>query len=384
MNGTLVAPDWPPIALEEMRTVLDRFRGLNGQVDILSTSPRPFSAANVVSTRAGKVFVKRHHRSVRDREGLLEEHRFIWHLHLNGAPVPRILESTSGETAIEIGEWVYEVHEVPSGVDLYCDAHSWTPFRSLKHTYSAGQALAQLHLASRGFAAPARRPQPLVAGFSVLAQADAKAAMAHYLASRPVLAGDAITRKACVEALEILAPLHSELMPSLSALEPLWTHNDAHASNFLWSDASDDARAVAIFDFGLCDRTTAVHDLALAIERNIVEWLAPCGAALAPTVPIHIDALLALLEGYESVRPLSAQEAVALAPMTALCHVEYALSEAEYYLGVLHSPERALLAVPDYLVGHARWFASGGGAQLPAAIRQWANTRPARADVGSR
>ena len=34
------------------------------------------------------------------------------------------------------------------------------------------------------------------------------------------------------------------------------------------------AQPTAVIDFGLADRTNAVHDLAHAIERNIVEWLA--------------------------------------------------------------------------------------------------------------
>ena len=62
------------------------------------------------------------------------------------------------------------------------------------------------------------------------------------------------------------------------------------------------------------------------------------------------------LTGYESIRPLSAQEAAALAPMTALCHAEFALSEADYFLGVLHSEEQARAAYDGWLVGHARWF----------------------------
>ena len=54
---------------------------------------------------------------------------------------------------------------------------------------------------------------------------------------------------------------------------PLWTHNDRHASNLFWSDAGANARPVAVIDFGLADRTNAVHDLAHAIERNIVDGL---------------------------------------------------------------------------------------------------------------
>jgi len=57
--------------------------------------------------------------------------------------------------------------------------------------------------------------------------------------------------------------------------------------------------------------------------------------------------------------------------MTALCHAEFALSEADYFLGVLHSEPRALVALDDYLVGHSRWFHSESGSALLAALRRW-------------
>ena len=57
-------------------------------------------------------------------------------------------------------------------------------------------------------------------------------------------------------------------------LTPLWTHNDLHPSNLFWSNAGRDAEVTAVIDFGLCDRTNAVHDLAHAIERSMVDWLA--------------------------------------------------------------------------------------------------------------
>ncbi len=203
--------------------------------------------------------------------------------------------------------------------------------------------------------------------------------MERYLAARPALAANAAVREHCEQALELLAPFHAELLPLLPALAPLWTHNDLHASNLFWSDAGDDARATAIIDFGLADRTNAVHDLAHAIERNIVEWLVLVENPAHPeNVPVHLDHLHALLDGYESVRPLSEQEAAALAPMTALCHAEFALSEADYFLGVLHSKEKALMASDGWLVGHARWFRSAGGRKLLDAIGRWAETRNRR------
>ena len=111
--------------------------------------------------------------------------------------------------------------------------------------------------------------------------------MARYLAARPSLANHAAVRACAEQALELLAPFHAELAPLLPALAPLWTHNDLHGSNLFWSDAGPKsdvtARATAIIDFGLADRTNAVHDIAHAIERNIVEW------SCSSTIPRKTD-----------------------------------------------------------------------------------------------
>ena len=371
MDGTLVDPDWAPLAIAEVCALLSQFPECGEPLEILSVSPRPFSAAGVVATQRGQVFIKRQHRSVRDREGLLEEHSFLKHLRANQAAVPRVFANASGETAIESGQWTYEVHEAPEGVDLYRDALSWTPFRTTEHARSAGQALARLHLAAEGFNAPRRKPRPLVASFTILASSDPYAELQRYLTARPALATNLHVREHCAEALETLAPFHAELQPLLPALPALWTHNDLHASNLLWTDGGDNARAAAIIDFGLADRTNAVHDLAHAIERNIVEWLVLVEHPSHPEgVPLHLDHLRALLDGHDSVRPLSDEEAAALAPMAAICHAEFALSEADYFLSVLHAEEKAPMAYDGWLVGHAQWLRSASGELLLDALRR--------------
>jgi Ser/Thr protein kinase RdoA (MazF antagonist) len=376
MDGTLVEPDWPPLELAEARALLSAYPDFGEPIEILSVSPRPLSAASVVATSGGRVFIKRHHRTVRDAEGLLEEHRFMAHLLAHRAPVPRVFETASGVTALERGKWTYEVHEASAGVDLYGDALSWTPFRTALHAYSAGQALARLHRASEGYGAPRRTSRALVASFTIFAAQNPFAELQRYLAVRPALAESAAVRDCCDETLQLLAPFHADLLPLLPALPPLWTHNDLHASNLLWSDESDDARATAIFDFGLADRTNAVHDLAQAIERNIVEWITLMNDPAHPDhVRVHLDHLFALLDGYEQVRPLSDEEAAALAPMAALCHAEFALSETDYFLSVLHREEKAPMAYDAWLVGHARWFHSAGGRELLDALRRWADAR---------
>jgi Ser/Thr protein kinase RdoA (MazF antagonist) len=375
MDGSLVEPDWPPLTLDELRPLLAQFSDLGEPTHILSASPRPFSAAGVVAMQSSRVFIKRHHRSVRDREGLVEEHRFLSHLLTHGAAVPRVFASATGETTIESGDWTYEVHEIPPGIDLYEDAISWTPFHSAGHAHSAGAALARLHLAAQNFNSPPREPRPLVASFTIFAAADPSAGMERYLAARPSLAGHKSVHDCAEQSLKLLAPFHAELAPLLPALKPLWTHNDLHASNLFWSDAGPsadlNAHATAIIDFGLADRTNAVHDIAHAIERNIVEWLVLVkDPAHSDAVPIHFDHLAAFLDGYESIRARSSEESAALAPMTALCHAEFALSEADYFLGVLHSEEKAAMAYDGWLVGHARWFQSIPGQKLLDALRR--------------
>src|SRR5580658_2065504 len=378
MDGTLVAPDWPALTLAEVRRLIDRFPQFRGPVEILTVSPRPFSAAGLVKTAAGTVFVKRHARQVRDREGLAEEHRFMAHLREHGAAVPRVFADAAGETAIEDGEWTFEVHEAAPGVDLYGDALSWTPFRCAQHAYAAGEAMARMHTAAEKFDAPRRKTQPLVASFTIFAAQDPALAMEAYLAERPSLAGNAKVRACADEVLELLAPFHARLAPLLPALHPLWTHNDLHASNMLWADDDSQSdvhsRATAIIDFGLADRTNAIYDLANAIERNILEWLVLVANPEEPDkMPIHFDHLESLLAGYESARTLTAAERSALAPMTALCHAEFALSEADYFAGILHSEEKARMAYDGWLVGHARWFRTDAGRRLLDAIDRFAH-----------
>ncbi len=143
MDGSLVEPDWPSLTAGEVRAVLRDFPGCDGPVEILSVSPRPFSAASLVHVNGKHVFVKRHARVVRDCEGLREEHRLLGHLRARGASVPEVLTMESGETVVEAGDWTYEVHTTPPGIDLYADAISWTPFRSAVGTRSgAGSMLA--------------------------------------------------------------------------------------------------------------------------------------------------------------------------------------------------------------------------------------------------
>jgi Ser/Thr protein kinase RdoA (MazF antagonist) len=282
--------------------------------------------------------------------------------------------NSAGETVVLDGEWSYEVHPVAAGVDVSEDALSWTPFLNSGHAMAAGQAMARMHNAAEGYDAPARETRQLVTSFTVFAGEDPEQSMEAYLHERPLLKEYADKRNWSGTLHGLHMPLYGQLQPWLKYLRPLWTHNDLHASNLIWSDASDQAQVTGIIDFGLADRTNAVHDIATTIERNVVEWLRmdQGGSNI-----VHLNHLDALLAGYEDIRPLSYEDAQALVTMLPLVHCEFALSETDYFLSILQSEEKAFLAYEGYFVAHSQWFQGMQGQRLLEHMRRWAD-QPAR------
>ena len=378
LDGNLVEPDWPTLKLDEVDGLLRRFPQAQKAERILSFSPRPFSAASVVQTPFGKVFVKRHHRAVRDAASLVEEHRWLAYLSRREALVKKALEDRSGKTVVEIGDWTYEVHPAGEGLDLYETAQSWTPFLSVGHARNAGRALAKLHAASAGYDAPARKAATLVTSFKIFSSENPWPVLTRYVEERPELHAYLVKRDWLAETQETFLALHNRLRKFLPVFQPLWTHNDFHASNLFWSDSSPNAEVTDIIDVGLADRTNALHDLATAIERNGVEWLQVHNASHDP---FHLEQIGALLSGYEELRPLSREEAESAVALLPLVHAEFALSEADYFMRVLKSEEKTELAYSGYFLGHARWFSSDPGKRLLSHLQSWAESHPKTAQA---
>ena len=128
MGRQLVAPDWPPLTLPEVKRLLHRY-GLVAQ-GIRWASPRPLSAAALIETDAGAVFVKRHAEVVRAADGLREEHAFAAHLRARGVPVPAVLTDDAGSSTVSGGGWTWEVQAQGVGADTYRDTLSWEPVGS--------------------------------------------------------------------------------------------------------------------------------------------------------------------------------------------------------------------------------------------------------------
>lgn len=362
MGTAMEAPTWPAITADEANAVIARFPAAGRLTGLHWHSPRPFSAATLAHTTQGAFLLKRHHRSVRSIEGLAEEHAFIAHLAGAGMSVPEVMATADGATAVTSGAWSYELHRAAPGADLYRDSLSWTPFASHAHAHAAGVALANLHEAARSFSAPARRPQPLVASFTILPAADPLAAAEAYVAARPALAAFLESKPWRRELARLFEALGQGLAPLLAEQTPLWTHNDWHPSNLLWTNGGSVRTA---FDFGLADRTCAVHDIATAIERTAVRWLDLGQGTDDIGDP---EAALALLAGYATTAPLGRATIAAVVRLLPLVHLEFALSEIDYFTAVVEDPASAVLAWEGYLIGHAEWFLSDAGRSFLRAI----------------
>ena len=102
---------------------------------------------------------------------------------------------------------------------------------------------------------------------------DPLAALQRLLDSRPGLA-HAVGDRSLVEdfARHLLGPI-KRAAPLLGALEPQWGHGDWHPWNTAWSSTGSGAVVSGVFDLGLANRTFAVHDLAIALERSTIDWL---------------------------------------------------------------------------------------------------------------
>jgi Ser/Thr protein kinase RdoA (MazF antagonist) len=360
MGKELVEPAWPALTDDEVSEVLSGWGTADSadQPVVAWRSPRPMSAAALVRLGAVTVFLKRHHVLVRNPAQLAAEHAFAAHLRGRGQPVPLVLRRANGQSVLRRGEFCYEAHELAEGVDPYRDAVSWSPYTSRGHAFAAGRALAALHLAAADFPAPARPFAVLMDSCRLICAADPLAEANRLAGERPDLAAYLAGRGWLRDFTVYLLPLIRRAAPLARTLPGQWGHGDWHPSNLTWTSAEPSAQVSGIFDFGLANRTFAVHDLATALERSVVPWL-----DRDPATGADLDAAAALLDGYRQVRPLTGIEAAALPRVLPVVHLEYALSEAAYFTHVTRSPADADLAY-EYLIGHARWFGQPPGAAL--------------------
>jgi Ser/Thr protein kinase RdoA (MazF antagonist) len=210
-------------------------------------------------------------------------------------------------------------------------------------------------------------PGVLASSTAIVAAADPMAELDRIIAARPGLARAVAHRSLVEDFARYHLPIIEKAAPLLRALSSQWGHGDWHPSNLTWSSTSPNVTVEGVFDLGLSNRTFAVHDLAVALERSTVDWLDLAGTGL---VVADLGAVDALLDGYEEVQPLDESELAALVAVLPVVHLEYALSEVEYFAEVVRSQVNADLAYDGYFIGHTKWFEQVAGLTLLEHLRR--------------
>lgn len=370
---TIIEPVWPPFGADEALPVMARFALPEARVT--SQSIRMMSCAVTLSTPRGPFFLKRYHRSVMSAPELRARHQAVnllrdvedgHALTVTGFPL-----TPDGDSVIEDGEWLYELNDFAPGEDRYRGRYSWNAPNSLGEAESLGRTLALLHLRAEAIAhlAPAD-PGP---GFfqSRCDLAMGQVSVEDYLAARPMLtewAADMATDEtaASVEGgsgasgLDLAAEIEAalawrtpEITRTYAALPRLWIHGDGHCSNMMYAGEE----VCALFDFGLSTVSTAVADLAIALERNTLLWLDILGGK--PDA-YRMDMTEAILRGYQAMRPLTFLEAALLPHIMRAVHIDPALDWIPYHL-ISGRPSNAKWALETFFRGHTTWFTTEDG-----------------------
>ncbi|QTD58412.1 phosphotransferase enzyme family protein [Acinetobacter towneri] len=363
--------DWAHLTVSELHNLQPYYPCLQGGIQILWCSPRPFSSAAVIEVTqdaastdkigSRSYFIKRSHRSFRNAQDILQEHAFLRHLASKNIPVATLIASNYGLTALEMGDWTYEVYEKAAGFDLYVDQQSWTPFFYTEHAAKVGSLLAKLHVAMQDFPElHGRSARYLVSNQQLLESENIVTAIQQRIQNSPELSRYFADKNLDTVFLERVSQTHHKIKHVLQQVTKIWTHNDLHASNLFWSTQSADANITAVIDFGLSDRNSALYDLAVTIERNFIDWL-----ALEHTLQINIDeaGLSAFLQAYfAEIHPQ--QDFSILPGLLKIVHLDFAFSELEYFVGITQNLKHADAAYYDWIVGHVNWFFAEQGQQF--------------------
>lgn len=357
---------WPAMTEAERRLLIPFYPFLADATEISHHSPRPFSSACIFSGKSGRFFVKRHDHRVKNEDSLREEHRFAQYLAGRALPVQPLLKNTQGETVTRCGDWVYELTAASPDIDLYRDVQSWEGWFNPAQAHAAGRLLAQFHDVMEDDAAPARVDPQLVSNMDMLRRDDFASSLDAAVADLTPAGRGLLHHPAYKQAMAAFHTFHDALKPLLSHHKPSWGHGDWHGSNLMWRGKGEDAVPVAVFDFGMADRTSTLFDLAIAIERSMITWLAPDISQWQ----VRYDALDAFLRGYEARRPLSATSRQGLAAVLPLCHIHFALSEYRYFASLLQDEQNARVAFEKYFIGHVKWFQTPPGEALLRHITQ--------------
>ncbi|USR79676.1 phosphotransferase enzyme family protein [Arcanobacterium pinnipediorum] len=374
---TVVEQKWPAITQAEIAHYSSRIVSDLGVLSTTHVSPRivrhshrPMAAGCEVDLGPDlpHIFVKRYLPALYPIRQLQAQHDFTTYLHSSGFPTPPLVltEQDDGEIASvmrfasDSGEWIYEATYAGVGEDRYRNTRSWAGPNTLQEAHKIGQIAGMLANVSENY--PAHDP-----GMSAydnrfqLLLSDPLQALPDFLESHPAVKAFISTHGYDIESdLDLPRQLSEDIDPTIPQQ---WTHGDLHCSNMLW----DKEQVTSVIDFGLAAVNPRIFDLAIAIERHAIDWLA---ISAGGNVHARHDIAAEIISGYLDHVHLTAAERASLAPMLALTQVEAGLHFLEYYAQAPVDASIAHWSYNEYFRGHTAWFVSRPGQQFLSHISQ--------------
>lgn len=344
---------WPVISDEEISRVLARLATpLAGTA--LQVSNRPTTAGILVDAGDTTVFIKRYGPGAVPPDHLRAVHGLVAHVRAKGFPTPAFLPFADGDTVWETPTGTWEVCEGAIGEDRYRDDPTWTIPGTLEEAHALGAMTARLALASADYRARNNPPCAYQSRMRLFAD-DPRRELARWIEQRPgVAAFLRDTGRRIEDQWEPHLKFAAAYAPIARDLPTSWTHGDLHISNVFWQGLAPSQ----FIDFGLADLNPSIYDLALVIERNAFEWTRIVDGE---EEAVHRDITLALIEGYEDVRPLNPLERRGLIALMPLIQAESGLNWIDYQYGATRSILGATWCLDIFFGEHTRWFTRPAG-----------------------
>lgn len=344
---------WPVISDDEISRVLARLATpLAGTA--LQVSNRPTTAGILVDAGDTMVFIKRYGPGTVPPDHLRAVHGLVAHVRTKGFPTPAFLPFVDGDTVWETPTGTWEVCEGAIGEDRYRDDPTWTIPGTLEEAHALGAMTAQLALASADYRARNNPPCAYQSRMRLFAD-NPRRDLAQWIEQRPGVATYLRdTGRRIEDEWEPHLKFAAAYAPIARDLPTSWTHGDLHISNVFWQGLAPSQ----FIDFGLSDHNPSIYDLALIIERNAFEWTRIVDGE---EEAVHRDITLALIEGYEDVRPLSPLERRGLIALMPLIQAESGLNWIDYQYGATRSIPGATWCLDIFFGEHTRWFTRPAG-----------------------
>lgn len=242
-------------------------------------------------TSGGRYVVRRNQRRL-GKTSLELRHRLLAWLRTRGFPAPRLIPSSSGDTAVEVDGRIYEIFTYIESDDFNADRAA--------HMAGAGSILASYHRAVADFPHPPDQGPPRYNPVSLFS-------LNERLLQRDVM-GELTEQLSWYDrrSIDLSRRLPDE---AYRQLPHLLIHGDVHRDNFLFRGDM----VVALIDFDQVSIDARLVDLAdalvgLAVGPPPLNW-SPWGVYQGP---LDVDHAIQLLRGYENKLPLSAREREAL------------------------------------------------------------------------